>query len=287
MLTESRSSSKDYVLFEIETALYDLEQTEVLPVLLNNTSMPAPEVLPDSIRSLQSINALRVTDDSFDQNIEELCLFVKRNRFIHVDEQGEVSEHDLDHIKDHVMRSKADQRASFILIDDHLNWLQRVINNHQSPLEHKDIATNKKKYRELKGQVIVEATQELFTSLSAQWSLSHQLLTEVFLNILRRFGDTGMEPPGNVKLSAYVFRGSEQISFSFKMPYDEVEQLCDEHQLNLQAWRTHTLASLSYDQLCRYVIHEMLLDRTNQPLRDLLNDHPEYYFLSRWYISYS
>jgi hypothetical protein len=60
----------DWVRIEVEAALQ--RHIPVVPLLLDRTSLPSSEVLPESLRELAFRQAQRRREDSFDQDIEAL-----------------------------------------------------------------------------------------------------------------------------------------------------------------------------------------------------------------------
>jgi len=61
----------DVVRMEIETAL-SMKGGKVLPVLVGEARMPDPESLPEPIRRLASLNAIRLRLDDFDEDMDDL-----------------------------------------------------------------------------------------------------------------------------------------------------------------------------------------------------------------------
>lgn len=63
-------ASIDYMEMEIEVALR--AGVQVIPILVDDTEMPDAGDLPPGIRSISSIQALRLRDDAFEEDLEEL-----------------------------------------------------------------------------------------------------------------------------------------------------------------------------------------------------------------------
>jgi hypothetical protein len=69
---EKSSLDPDYVYLEVETALSN--QLQVLPILVEGASMPRADSLPQSIRLLTQINALKIDPGrNMDSQINDLC----------------------------------------------------------------------------------------------------------------------------------------------------------------------------------------------------------------------
>ena len=66
----------DLVRLEIETAL--ARQTLVIPVLVDEASMPALDALPRGLLPIVSRNAVRIRHESFDQDMEALTTSIQR-----------------------------------------------------------------------------------------------------------------------------------------------------------------------------------------------------------------
>jgi TIR domain-containing protein len=65
-----RSSGDDFVRYELETALKN--DKRVIPLLINGTSMPSPEELPETLKSLPDIHAFDMSDARFTSDVNEL-----------------------------------------------------------------------------------------------------------------------------------------------------------------------------------------------------------------------
>ena len=69
-LIEGHSTNeRDYVVEEIEAGLSAQEVT-VLPITVNNASMPTPDALPTSIRELSKIQAIEVRHTRFESDVD-------------------------------------------------------------------------------------------------------------------------------------------------------------------------------------------------------------------------
>jgi hypothetical protein len=64
-------SSEDYVVFEVATALE--HRRLVIPVLVEGASMPTREELPDPMKPLATIEALEISDERWDYDLNRLC----------------------------------------------------------------------------------------------------------------------------------------------------------------------------------------------------------------------
>lgn len=64
-------ASGDFVRLEVESALN--RNKRILPVLVHGANMPSPESLPDSIRPIAFLNAMRVHHETFGQDVERLA----------------------------------------------------------------------------------------------------------------------------------------------------------------------------------------------------------------------
>lgn len=65
----------DYVRFEVETALN--KNISVIPILLQGTHMPSPNVLPDTLQDLSRRNAIRLNDDHWNSDCKLLAGILK------------------------------------------------------------------------------------------------------------------------------------------------------------------------------------------------------------------
>jgi hypothetical protein len=65
----------DYVRFEVETALN--KNITVIPILLQDTQMPAPTVLPETLYDLSRRNAVRLNDDHWSSDCNFLAGIIK------------------------------------------------------------------------------------------------------------------------------------------------------------------------------------------------------------------
>ena len=69
----ARSQAEDHVRYEIKSALARQGALKVIPVLVNDTSMPAPGALPTDIAGLTALHAARVGRDDFDGDFARLA----------------------------------------------------------------------------------------------------------------------------------------------------------------------------------------------------------------------
>jgi TIR domain len=67
---KERSPGDDYVRYELEVALQ--KDRRVIPLLVNGASMPSPEELPETLKSLTERQAFDVSDARFKSDIDEL-----------------------------------------------------------------------------------------------------------------------------------------------------------------------------------------------------------------------
>lgn len=67
---KERSSGDDYVRYELEAALAN--DKRVIPLLVNGATMPAPEELPETLKTLPDIQAFDVSDARFRSDVDEL-----------------------------------------------------------------------------------------------------------------------------------------------------------------------------------------------------------------------
>ena len=81
----------DYVIREISAALRT--GIPVVPVLIGNASMPRPGELPDSLRELSRRNAITVTDERWDFDVNRLA------KVLAIDVPGSVAQRNLDLLK--------------------------------------------------------------------------------------------------------------------------------------------------------------------------------------------
>jgi hypothetical protein len=81
----------DYVIREISAALR--AGIPVVPVLIGNASMPRPGELPDSLRDLSRRNAITVTDERWDFDVNRLA------KVLAIDVPGSVAQRKLDLMK--------------------------------------------------------------------------------------------------------------------------------------------------------------------------------------------
>jgi hypothetical protein len=61
----------DYVCLEISTAIK--KEKKVIPVLINNTQMPSAETLPESIKELHKLQAVRINNSNFEMDVFNLA----------------------------------------------------------------------------------------------------------------------------------------------------------------------------------------------------------------------
>src|SRR5262245_48042355 len=66
----------DFVRLEIETAL--AQQKLIIPVRVDEATMPSRHSLPECLRPVLSRNAVRIRHESFDQDMEALAAAVQR-----------------------------------------------------------------------------------------------------------------------------------------------------------------------------------------------------------------
>ena len=81
----------DYVTREISVALKN--GIAVVPVLIGNASMPRPEELPESLQDLSRRNAITVTDERWNFDVERLA------KVLAIDVPGSVAQRRLDRVK--------------------------------------------------------------------------------------------------------------------------------------------------------------------------------------------
>lgn len=67
----------DYVRFEVETALN--KNIPVIPVLVQGTHMPSPDVLPEPLKDLSGRNAIRLNDDHWSSDCSLLAGILKNS----------------------------------------------------------------------------------------------------------------------------------------------------------------------------------------------------------------
>lgn len=67
-------------LFRIEIATALQHGLRVVPILINGSSMPAPSELPSDISELARLNAARLHDESFEQDVDRLIRSIKPTR---------------------------------------------------------------------------------------------------------------------------------------------------------------------------------------------------------------